>query len=121
MGRSEDTLRKVAPAGKACREPCSTSDQALRRWHISSIRDLMNSRYPTAGGCRRALEDRLRVRAGRSNQQSMRLRKNVVFQRLLARLLVLSPDRWVLKGGLALDFRLADSHIARPRATKDMD
>jgi len=33
----------------------------------------------------------------------MRLRKNVVFQRLLARQLAISPDRWILKGGLVLD------------------
>jgi hypothetical protein len=45
-----------------------------------------------------------------------RLRKLVAFERLLARLLV-APDRWVLKGGLALDFRLGD----RARATVDMD
>jgi hypothetical protein len=51
----------------------------------------------------------------------MRLRKNVVFQRLLARLLLVSPDRWILKGALALDFRLSDRQGARPRATKDMD
>src|SRR5688572_7761592 len=42
------------------------------------------------------------------------------FQRLLARLLMISPDRWILKGGLALGFRLSHRG-ARPRATKDMD
>jgi hypothetical protein len=51
----------------------------------------------------------------------MHLRKNIVFQRLLARLLAVSPDRWILKGALALDFRLAGREGARPRATKDMD
>jgi len=40
-----------------------------------------------------------------------------VFERLLARLLVVAPNRWVLKGALALDFRLG----ARSRSTKDMD
>jgi hypothetical protein len=40
-----------------------------------------------------------------------------VFDRLLARLVVVAPNRWVLKGALALDFRLGD----RTRTTKDMD
>jgi hypothetical protein len=77
-------------------------------------------RYPTAASFRRALEDRLNRRARTTGEAIMRLRKNVVFQRLLARLLTVSPDRWILKGGLALDFRLSDRG-ARPRATKDMD
>jgi hypothetical protein len=47
----------------------------------------------------------------------IRLRKEVVFDRLLARLLVAARGRWVLKGGLALDYRFG----ARARTTKDMD
>ncbi len=47
----------------------------------------------------------------------MRLRKEVVFDRLLARLLQVAPDRWLLKGALALDFRLEE----RARTTMDMD
>jgi hypothetical protein len=31
----------------------------------------------------------------------LRLRKNVVFQRLLARLVAVAPGRWMLNGGLA--------------------
>lgn len=77
-------------------------------------------RYPTAAAFRHALEDRLNQRARAAREPLMRLRKNVVFQRLLARLLTISPDRWILKGGLALDFRLS-ARDARPRATKDMD
>jgi hypothetical protein len=56
-----------------------------------------------------------------SKQRTTRLRKVVVFQRFLAGLLTVAPDRWVLKGGLALDFRLADRQGTRPRVTKDMD
>lgn len=37
--------------------------------------------------------------------------------RILARLLVVAPDRWVMKGGLALDFRLRE----KARATNDLD
>jgi hypothetical protein len=47
----------------------------------------------------------------------VRLRKVVTFERLLARLLVAAPDRWLLKGALALDFRLG----VQARATLDMD
>jgi len=46
-----------------------------------------------------------------------RLRKRVVFERLLARLQVVAPDAWVLKGGFALELRLGD----RARTTKDAD
>jgi hypothetical protein len=78
-------------------------------------------RYPTASAFRRALEDRLNNRSRTTGEPTMRLRKNIVFQRLLARLLVVSSGRWILKGALALDFRLSDRAGARPRATKDMD
>ena len=78
-------------------------------------------RYASAAGFRRALEDRLRVRAQETGEALMRLRKGIAFQRLLARLLVIAPDSWILKGGLALDFRLADRDGPQPRATKDMD
>lgn len=75
-------------------------------------------RYETATAFRTALEDRLRRMAGNSGQPSLqRLRKTVVFDRLLARLLVVAPDRWVLKGGVALDLRLGD----RARTTRDLD
>lgn len=45
------------------------------------------------------------------------LRKRVAFDRLLARLVAVSPDRWVLKGALALEYRLGPSG----RPTKDAD
>ncbi len=46
-----------------------------------------------------------------------RLRKSVVFDRLLARLLAVASGRWILKGALALDFRFGN----RTRTTKDID
>jgi hypothetical protein len=64
-----------------------------------------------------ALEGRLLKGARESGVPVSRLRKLVVFDRLMARLLVVAPDRWILKGGVALEFRLSD----RARATKDMD
>jgi len=74
-------------------------------------------KYPTPDRFRTALEDRLRARARDRQLPVARLRKEVVFDRLLARLLVVAPDRWILKGGLALDYRLGE----RARTTKDMD
>ena len=47
----------------------------------------------------------------------MRLRKAVVFDRLLARLVAAAGDRWVLKGALAPDYRLGPG----TRTTKDVD
>lgn len=47
----------------------------------------------------------------------VRLRKAVAFDRLLARLATAAPRRWMLKGALALDFRMKE----RTRSTKDMD
>ena len=44
-------------------------------------------------------------------------RKRVAFDRLLARLVAVAADVWVLKGGFALDLRLTE----RARMTKDID
>lgn len=49
-------------------------------------------------------------------------RRRLVFQRLLARLLRVAPDRWVLSGGAALDWRLAERPGSqRARTTVDLD
>lgn len=74
-------------------------------------------RYRSAGAFRQALETRLASRAAETRMSLARLRKLVVFDRLLARLLEVAADRWVLKGALALYFR----YPTRARATKDMD
>lgn len=74
-------------------------------------------RYGTAPAFRRALEDRLKVRAGGDGARIARDRKRVVFDRFLARLVDVAPGEWVLKGGFALDLRLED----RARSTKDID
>ena len=73
-------------------------------------------RYASAGAFRTALETRLK--AHQTDAVGMtRLRKRVVFERLLARLQVVAPGAWVLKGGFALELRLGD----RARTTKDVD
>jgi predicted nucleotidyltransferase component of viral defense system len=75
------------------------------------------ARYRTADALRRALDDRIVREARDGGLSPQRLRKEVAFERLLARLLVVSRERWVLKGGLALAFRLG----AASRTTLDID
>lgn len=74
-------------------------------------------KYQTPGAFRQALESRLLARSHATGVSLARLRKLVAFDRLLARLVAVAPDRWILKGGVALDLRLRD----RARATMDMD
>jgi Nucleotidyl transferase AbiEii toxin, Type IV TA system len=74
-------------------------------------------KYTSAAAFRQALEERLKNEAASTGLGLPRLRKRVAFELFLRRLLVVAPDRWVLKGALALNFRLA---IAT-RSTKDID
>lgn len=74
-------------------------------------------RYSTAAAFRQALEERLRQQSFGNNQALTRLRKMVAFDRLLVRLAKSDPKAWVVKGGFALQLRLAD----RARTTKDID
>ncbi len=74
-------------------------------------------RYKDATAFRQALEDRLKARAQGDGAALARDRKRVAFDRLLARLLAVAPEQWLLKGGFALELRLAE----RARATKDVD
>ncbi len=73
--------------------------------------------YQTGGAFRRALEDRLRAQSTQSGTPLVRLRKMVAFERFLARLQADQPEAWILKGGLALQWRLGN----RARTTKDID
>ena len=76
-------------------------------------------RYATAAAFRRALEDRLQDIAGKENVDLQRLRLQVAFDRLLARLFQAAQPRaltWVLKGGYAMELR-----IKAARTTKDID
>jgi len=72
--------------------------------------------YATAGAFRRALEERLK-RASLTDQiDPNRLRRQVSFDRLLARLFREEPAPWVLKGGYALELRFKVA-----RSTVDID
>lgn len=73
-------------------------------------------KYASAAAFRQALEQRLKNEAN-TGLGLARLRKRVAFELFLRRLLAVAPDRWVLKGALALDFRLATT----TRSTKDID
>ena len=75
--------------------------------------------YATATAFRRALEDRLQDIAGKESVDLQRLRRQVAFDRLLARLFQAAQPRalpWVLKGGYAMELR-----IKAARTTKDID
>src|ERR1700685_332640 len=72
--------------------------------------------YATAGAFRRALEERLK-RASLTDQiDPNRLRRQVSFDRLLARLFREDPAPWALKGGYALELRFKSA-----RSTIDID
>ena len=73
--------------------------------------------YETAEALRMALEQRLNNRSRETGISLDRLRRRVVFERIVARLAHAEPGRWVLKGGMALEVRLRD----QARLTKDID
>lgn len=66
------------------------------------------------GNRQRSVNDRIRLAAAAQGVDANRLRRSLVFHRVLARL---APDGFVLKGGFCLEVRLPGS----ARATKDVD
>ena len=58
-------------------------------------------KYTSAAAFRQALDQRLKNEAASTGLGLPRLRKRVAFELFLRRLLVVAPDRWVLKGALA--------------------
>ncbi len=74
-------------------------------------------KYNTAGAFRQAIDARLTRQASEEGIDRVRLQRRLAFERFLARLFHHHTDRWVLKGGYALELRLG----GRARATKDMD
>ena len=72
--------------------------------------------YATAEAFRRALEERLKQAALTDQVDPNRLRRQVSFDRLLARLFREEAAPWVLKGGYALELRFKAA-----RATVDID
>jgi hypothetical protein len=74
-------------------------------------------RYLSAAAFRKGLEDRLGNQSRATSVEVDRLRRRVIFERLLARLARSDDADWVLKGGMALEVRLGN----RARATRDLD
>ena len=72
--------------------------------------------YSTAEAFRRALEERLKKASLTDQIDLNRLRRQVSFDRLLARLFREDPAPWVLKGGYALELRFKAA-----RSTVDID
>jgi hypothetical protein len=60
-------------------------------------------RYASPHALRTALEDRLLRRSQQTGISLDRLRRRVMFERIVARLEAADPGRWVLKGGMALE------------------
>lgn len=78
---------------------------------------MTGKRYATPKAFRQALEARLQERARREGLVLQRIRRQVSFDRLLARLFAsLAEAPWVLKGGYALELRFRHA-----RSTKDVD
>lgn len=73
-------------------------------------------RYKSAVAFRIALEARLKALSQSEGIDLQRLRRQVSFDRLLARLFSAPDEPWLLKGGYAMELRLKTA-----RATKDID
>lgn len=73
-------------------------------------------KYSDASGFRRALETRLQDISQKEGIDLTRIRREVAFDRLLARLFSESNAPWLLKGGYAMELRLR-----KARTTKDID
>jgi predicted nucleotidyltransferase component of viral defense system len=78
---------------------------------------MMIGPYNTPFAFRMALEERLRNISQREGIDLLRLRRRVAFERLLARLFAEAEPPWLLKGGYALELRLA----YKARSTRDLD
>ncbi len=73
--------------------------------------------YETAAGLRQAIDTRLNQRARTHHVEVNRLRRGLVFERIMRRLESTEPGEWVVKGGMVLEWRLG----TRARATRDLD
>ena len=73
--------------------------------------------YDSPQALRTALEHRLLATSRESGVALDRLRRRVLFERVVSRIEVAEPGLWVLKGGMALEVRLSDA----ARLTKDID
>jgi predicted nucleotidyltransferase component of viral defense system len=73
--------------------------------------------YATPVAFRAAVEATLRERARRLGVPAYIVRRQAALERLIVRLTKVAPDRWALKGGMALETRLGE----RARVSVDLD
>lgn len=73
-------------------------------------------KYATSLALRTALEERLKRVAREEGVDLQRLRRQVAFDRFLARLFPAASADWILKGGYAMELRFQTA-----RATRDLD
>jgi predicted nucleotidyltransferase component of viral defense system len=73
--------------------------------------------YGSPAALRAALEHRIRAESQETGVPLSRLRRRVLFERIVSRIEGAEPGRWVVKGGMALEVRLEN----RARTTKDLD
>lgn len=73
--------------------------------------------YATPAAFRSAVEAKLRERARRLAAPAYIVRRQAALERLMVRLTRVAPDRWALKGGMALETRLGE----RARVSVDLD
>jgi len=74
-------------------------------------------KYATGSAFSQALEERIRDIQSEQSTPIVRLRKEVAFERFIARLIRYQPNHWVLKGGFPLKLRLG----MQARTIKDVD
>jgi hypothetical protein len=73
-------------------------------------------KYGSAAALDRAVVDAIGRQANGDPRRHEQLRREVAFERILARLVAEDAEAWLLKGGVALDYRLRDA-----RSTLDLD
>ena len=74
-------------------------------------------KYSSGAAFRQAVGHHVRRLNLESGMPIDRIRKTIAFDRFLDRLLQMYPDRWVVKGGFAIQLRIGD----QARTTKDID
>jgi len=77
---------------------------------------MTHKKYQTPAAFRRALEDRLKEGSREIKMDLQRMRRSVAFERLLCRLFASGNEKWILKGGYAMELRIQSA-----RMTKDID
>lgn len=76
---------------------------------------MTNKKYQSPTAFRRALEDRLKKESREKKIDLQRIRRSVSFDRLLCRLFA-GNEKWILKGGYAMELRMQTA-----RMTRDID